>query len=378
MRESQYQNLRERLLADFWNDGDLSIGSKLPTERELAERYGVSRATVSKATAALAAEGWVTKRQGSGIYIAAMAPTFAPRARIGFVAASLRMTLCHRVFEGVEHVARNGHVSLEVAASNWSLQEEQRQIGLLQDRGVRGVVLYPVARRFGRKEYLADEYRDFPIVVVDQYEPEMNRPHLVFDNFSAGRDMTREVLARGHRTIAFLTLDKDILFRSIDDRLAGYRRALGETGESYVADRVVAFDGMGPLTDSHAAALERILMLDPRPTALITPDDLYAHGTVAWFRARGIEVPKDILVTGFDNLQQEPWEERFPTTEPDFVRIGERAAELLLDRFDQRSDEAPEVVLPCPLLLPEQSRQAVTMVRSNDNVALRHVATGSN
>lgn len=375
MRGPQYQNLRERLLEDFWDGGNLSIGSKLPTERELAERYGVSRATVSKATAALAAEGWVTKRQGSGIYVAAMGPSAMPRMGIGFVAASLRMTLCHRVFEGVEHVARSRNVSMEVAASNWSLDEEQRQIGLLQERGVRGAVVYPVARRFGQREYLADEYRDFPVVVVDQYEPEMKRPHLVFDNFTAGRDMTREILARGHRTIAFLTLGKHILFRSIDDRLAGHRRALGDAGEPYVADRVLELDGQGPFTDGHMEVLERVLTLDPRPTALIAPDDRYAHGTIAWFRARGIHAPEDILVTGFDNLQQEPWEERFPTTEPDFVRIGERAAEMLLDRRDQRSDEAPEVVLPCPLLLPEQTPQAMAMVRSNDSVALRQVTT---
>ncbi|MCC6581386.1 MAG: GntR family transcriptional regulator, partial [Phycisphaeraceae bacterium] len=106
-----YQQLCERIFHDFWQQSEVHVGLKLPTERELEVRYKVSRPTVGKAIAALAAEGWVTKRQGSGIFVAAIESEAGKRGsgspfRIGFVGLDLGSELCHRVFVGVEQIVR--------------------------------------------------------------------------------------------------------------------------------------------------------------------------------------------------------------------------------------------------------------------------------
>ena len=355
MKKSQYHKIREKLLKDYWSGSDVDIGYKLPTERTLASLYQVSRATVGKAIATLAAEGLVTKRQGSGIYIASMMPNETPRMSIAFVTPDLRSTLNHHMFEGIERVARSRHFRLEVTSSNWDIKEEQRQIGLLRKHGAPGAIVSPLSRPAGKQEFLAIEYRDFPIVVVDLYQPQMNRSHLIFDNFSAGFDMTQEIMKRGHRVIAFLKITKT-RHRSIDDRLAGYRRALEDAGEEYVPERIMTFNGKGPLTDSHVTVMKQILALNPRPTALITSYDPYAHGSIIWLRAQGIAVPDEMLVAGFGNRQQEIWEERFLTTKQNPIRMGELAAEMLIDQLEQRNAPIREVVLPSPLLLPEDTQ----------------------
>lgn len=350
------QQLMQAVLRDFLETGAHMVGARLPTTRELAARYQASYTTVGKAIALLAEEGWLTKRHGSGIYVAALPGAVAKtrrQRRIGYVTADMRQ-LGHRVFEGLESATKLARGVVEVAICEWRVDDERRQIEQMQARGVNGIVLYPIPRPDSVREYLGAEFRNLPIVVVDLYEPTMKRPHVIFDNWWAGRETTRHLLAAGRREIAFLKHCPGLAYRSIDDRIAGYQRAMAEAGYEAPPDWIVSFDGTGPGKSEHHAALERALNLNPRPTAIITPYDPYARATIAWLRARGIAVPEEITVVGFDNLSDENWREPFPTTQPDFVRMGERAAEMLLQQIASGKRNETEIVLPCPLVLPEK------------------------
>ncbi|MCC6580395.1 MAG: substrate-binding domain-containing protein, partial [Phycisphaeraceae bacterium] len=248
------------------------------------------------------------------------------------------------------------------------MQEEQRQVELMRQRGVQGIVLYPVSREAGQPEYLANTLVDFPIVVTDLYLPAMKRPHFVFDNFQVGREVTQFLIAQGRCNIAFLKFRDDLLYRSLDDRVAGYRHALTETGLGFDPRYVAAFDGRGPMSPGHCEAVDQLLAFKPRLTALITPNDPYAKSTIAHLRRRGLDVPRDVVVVGFDDLNNELWGERFPTTRPDFVRMGERAAESLLDRIVSGDLSPTGTVLPCPLVIPRE----MTFAAEGSNPAPTH------
>ncbi|MDD2709363.1 MAG: substrate-binding domain-containing protein [Verrucomicrobiae bacterium] len=72
-----------------------------------------------------------------------------------------------------------------------------------------------------------------------------------------------------------------------------------------------------------------------------------------WLRQKGVSVPGEMAIVGFDNLQAQRGTGRFSTTKPDFTMMGERAARMLLERIGTRNMEPTELVLPCPLLTPE-------------------------
>ena len=240
--------LRDQILRDYVTSGIVKVGDRLPSTVELAMRYQCSQPTIGKAVAVLVAEGWLISRRGSGVYVATTPEGTKGKQRqrrIGYIAQSLRPVLSHRVFEGVEFVARREDCLLEVASSNWSVTEEKRQIERMQQRGVQGIVLSPTTYRSTEQEYLADEFRDFPIVVVDLYQPWMKRPHLIFDNWTAGRAMTRHLLEQGRKHIAFLKFDDAIPYRSVDDRVAGYRRALEDAGEPLRQAQSLPPSGLG-------------------------------------------------------------------------------------------------------------------------------------
>ncbi|MBI4025694.1 MAG: GntR family transcriptional regulator [Verrucomicrobia bacterium] len=350
-------HLRDQIMRDILQSNRFQVGTRLPTVQKLARRYAVSPTTVGKAIALLEAEGCINKRRGSGIYLAATAAAVQSlrvkrRLRVGCVIDNLGSPLAHRFLEGMERAARKTTCIVEMATTDRRLGEEQRQVQLMMENGVRGVVLCPTPYRQAEREYLAHEFLKFPIVVVDLYQPGMKRPHLVFDNYTAGREMTNHLLTEGRREIAFLKFDDMVPYRSVDDRVAGYQAALEDASLSFVSERVLSYDGRGPGTDGHRAALERFLALHPRPTALIVPDDLHGPVTISFLRSRGLRIPEDVIVAGFDHLQEPTWGESFPTTRPDFANLGARAVELLLQIVRGEKHGLSEIILPCPVHIP--------------------------
>jgi GntR family transcriptional regulator of arabinose operon len=359
--------LKERIHTDYLDTGKWSVGAKLPTIKELANQYGVSAPTIGKAVELLAAEGWLAKRRGSGLYIARSAsePPVSDRQeqRIGYVSINPSGTLVHQALTGVARVVNNHNGVLELGKTDWLIENERRQIERMIARGVQGVVLYPTPFRTANDEYLGREFRDFPIVVIDLYESAMKRPHVIFDNFSAGRDMTWYLVGQNRRRIAFIKFDDIIQNRAVNDRAAGYRQALKEAGIPFVPERLVSYNQE---TDYSACleVLEKLITLDPRPDAIIVPWDGVVPVVINHLRSKGISVPDEIIVAGFDNLPLNNLLEHWPTTNPDFDRMGERAAEILFDRMASHNQESSEVVLPCPLHFEETPFRRALRTRS--------------
>jgi len=367
--------LKERIHSDYLDTGKWSVGAKLPTIKELANQYGVSAPTIGKAVELLAAEGWLAKRRGSGLYIARSANDEPPvsdrqERRIGYVSINPSGMLVHQALEGIARVVNNHNGVLELAKTDWLIENERRQIERMIARGVQGVVLYPTPFRPANDEYLGREFSDFPIVVIDLYESAMKRPHVIFDNFSAGRDMTRYLIGQNRRKIAFMKFDDIIQNRAVSDRAAGYRQTLKDAGIPFVPERLVPYNQESDYSaclEAFLEVLEKLIALDPRPDAIITPWDGVVPVVINHLRSKGISVPGDIIVAGFDNLPLNNLLEHWPTTNPDFERMGERAAEILFDRMASHNQESSEVVLPCPLHFEGTPFHRANMETANQN-----------
>jgi DNA-binding LacI/PurR family transcriptional regulator len=357
----QSLNTRERIFQQFIAGQQASVGGRIPTIRELAARFGVSSPTAGRAVQMLTSEGWLTKRQGSGIYIAAV-PGDAPhrptqadaagrRGTVGYIAVNLESTLANRVLEGLEAEVTRDNRALHVASSRGLIEQEQQQIERMIADGVDGIVLFPTPRTPGAAEYLAEQYRQVPMVVVDMYQPAMNRPSVIFDNYLAGREMTRYLLQQGHQRIGFVTFDSGVTYRSLDDRLAGYRRELADAGLAPSDELLVNAGRPGRINTTALArcnglqhALDQLAAAGA--TAAIFPcDDVIEqaiHGTDLLARhERGA-----LEFVGFDNLQVTPGVS-WVSTGPDFVRMGEMAGHMLMNQTDP---SAAQRILPCPLV----------------------------
>lgn len=349
---SAFANLAKLIKKDFVDSGEYPVGSKLPTVHDLAARYGYSMPTVGKSIDLLMKEGWLNKSRGSGIYIESL-PSPKRELRIGFIASSLDMALAHDCLRGVNYVVRKNNNILEVADSNNSVEDEYDQVNRMCNRGADGIVIYCLEGMVKgvKPDYLGSEFRDLPIVVVDLYRPEMNRPHVIFDNFSAGREMTQYLLREGRRKVAFLKFKGT--HSTVDQRFLGYARALVDAG---LGEYILTYD---PLSDDINGDLLELFSKTftgaNAPDAIELPCDSVFEQVYPILNKMGISVPKDVILTGNDNLNQYRGGHFWPTTTPDFMRMGEMAAEMLFDCIRTGVQKDTKVILPCPLLIRQSS-----------------------
>jgi DNA-binding LacI/PurR family transcriptional regulator len=350
---SAFSNLARLIKKDFIDCGAYAVSSKLPTIRELAVKYGYSTPTVGKSIDLLVKQGWLNKSQGSGIYIEAL-PKSKRDLRIGFIASTLDVKLAHDCLRGVNYTVTKNNSILEVADSNYSVQEEYKQVSRMHERGLDGIVLYCLDRmNASRAEYLGSEFRDTPIVVVDLYMPEMNRPHVVFDNFIVGREMTQYLLREGRRNIAFLKFIAP--HSAVDERFAGYKRAMSDAG---MEECVLEFDPRSSRSNEDLLEIfGKVFGGKNAPDAIELPCDSVFVQVFPLLSKMGISVPTDVILTGTDNLCQFHGGHVWPTTNPDFMRMGERAAEMLLKCIKSNSQKDTEIVLPCPIMIQHLAKK---------------------
>jgi DNA-binding LacI/PurR family transcriptional regulator len=345
--------VKNQIKTDYINIVGVRKGFKLPTVKELASRYEVSLPTIGKAVEILAAEGVVTKRRGSGIYIEELPPVSTQikgvkEKRIGFVAGILHDQIAFQLLEGIERVVRQNGAILELAKSEWNIEEERAQIISMKNRGCEGVVLFPNALRT-QGDYLAKELLDFNIVVVDLYKPEMKRPHVIFDNVTATYQLTKSLIQSGRKKIVLLKAGTNYIGRSVQDRIIGYKKALAEAGRNNL-EYILSFEEINDIgMQNYFNALTKLISSEVNADAIILPCDSSVPLAIRFLRAKGYKVPEDVMLIGFDNNANGRTED-WPTTNPDFRFMGERAAELIFDRLHGTSEGYVEIVLPVPLL----------------------------
>jgi DNA-binding LacI/PurR family transcriptional regulator len=216
---------------------------------------------------------------------------------------------------------------------------------------VDGFIVYSTPT--GDPRLLAALDRGLPTITVD--EPlEVPTPWIGIDDRAAAREAARHLVELGHERVAVLgfpefALDDETLPYDVTHaRFAGYRDGLGSAWD---ADRVMRALGNRPETGSQA--LEEIVEMEPRPTAVLCMSDALAAGVLIGAAGHGIDVPEQLSVIGFDDV---PLAAR---TDPPLTTVsqpteekGRLAARALLDALEANAQPEPSrTVLPARLVV---------------------------
>lgn len=181
----------------------------------------------------------------------------------------------------------------------------------------------------------------FPLVTIDYKIP--GHSSVISDNSAGLREMVHYIHSRGHRKIAFIHGNPSTV---TTDRVSGFLEACREL-DIPVPD--------GYLTECPYLNIERcrsateaLLTLPDRPTCIIFPDDLAAMGGIEAIKARGLSIPGDISIAGYDGTSiASAMSPALTTCRQDCDSIGYHAAQTLLDAIRN-----PQSFSPRHLLLP--------------------------
>ncbi|MEM1237838.1 MAG: LacI family DNA-binding transcriptional regulator [Pseudomonadota bacterium] len=242
------------------------------------------------------------------------------------------------IVQGAQKVIERSNKTLLISDTGGRLDRVPDLVRTFQEHRVEGI-LY--VADFHKPLDLTLPGRGIPKVLVNCYD-QSGTPAVVPDDEGGQYALTKSVIEKGHRRIAYLTLAKGQEATKL--RVAGFRRALGEAGIEFDPALVQATDLFGTPGERQLIwdALDKFFDGDDPPTAICCGNDRLAMAVYSILRGRGIEVPQEVSVVGYDDhrLISETLYPPLTTAELPYSAMGARAAETLLDLLAE-GDTAP-------------------------------------
>jgi len=243
-----------------------------------------------------------------------------------------------------------------------TLHQHEREVTLL-DRLMHGttdgaVLMLPEE---SNAELRALQETGYPFVVVDpRVQLDQGIPAVSASNASGARAGVEHLLSLGHRRIGAILGPRD--WMATTERLNGYRSALAAAGVLAAPDLVVESDFS---IESGEAAAASLLDLPERPTAIFGFNDNVAIGVLRAAEARGLTVPDDLSVLGFDDSEQSGLvTPALTTVRQPLAEMGRMAVSLLLRLLDRQRVEAMNIELATRLVVRESTAAPVTAAAS--------------
>ena len=246
------------------------------------------------------------------------------------------------IVRAAEEVARRADYHVILGDTRADLALEREIVEELIAHRAEGAVIAPVSDRSITHLRRLEQF-GVPYVLIDRRVPGTQSDVVLGDSVGGARRLVEHLLSLGHRRIAFIVERDEV--STARERRAGYEAALTAAGID-VDPQLVAIASADPA--GGAAGMRQLLERDPRPTAVFTVNNLVALGAIEAVRAAGLEVPDDIALVCFDDIEYASRLYPFLTAmEQPAQTFGTLSTQLLLERIEGRGPARPrEVVLP--------------------------------
>ncbi|MDN5853278.1 MAG: substrate-binding domain-containing protein, partial [Actinomycetia bacterium] len=193
-----------------------------------------------------------------------------------------------------------------------------------------------------------------PLVVLGEQSPARSFDHVGVDNVAAARSATEHLLGLGRRGIATIGAQPHLANSTADQRTAGFRLAVEAAGlppdDTYAADVRTLHRNDG------AEAMRRLLDESPDIGSVFCFTDELALGAIRAAYERGLHVPDDLAIVGFDDIEDGRFSiPSLTTIAPDKALVATRAVELLEDRLRDPSAQSRREVTPYQLIEREST-----------------------
>lgn len=272
--ETRYRKIYDDLLSAIRN-GTYREGDRLPSEKELAEQYGVSRITSKKAFEMLNERGYVFRYPGKGTFVSVDAinlpdsaetdptvfPGIAParpegKPLVGIIMDSVSASFGMDILNGMEYECRRLGLLPVVRLTYGSIENEQQAIRDLIGAGISGLTIICVQDKAYNEEVLKLYVQHFPVVLVDRQMPGIALPVVTTDNYKAARELTDLLLDAGHTRIGYVS-HSHIETSTIATRFRGFCDALRSRGIKADPDCMIQdMDAYIPKDDDEAVNIQ--------------------------------------------------------------------------------------------------------------------------
>jgi DNA-binding LacI/PurR family transcriptional regulator len=339
---------------------------KPATIKDIAKRLNISISTVSRAL-----------RNASDVNDATKKAIIALSEELNYqpnrLALSLRQKQTHTIgvivpnldyilslmVRGIDEVALEAGYTVMVCQSNESFGREIVNTRRLLESLVDGFIISVSSETKSFEHFKKIQERNIPMVVFDRVTPYLTAPRVRLDNENGGFIATEHLLEQGYKRIAILAGPKNLGISN--SRMEGYLNALKKYKIRKEDDLIIHCD----FNQEYAFfATQELLSMKKKPDAIFTISDRMAIGAMLAIKKRGLKMPEDIGLVGFNN---EPVTSlvtpQISSVDMSSFEIGKAAAKLFIETMHNNEDmNHVEQVLKPKLFVRESSQRIVPKI----------------
>ena len=342
------------ILSSEISDSELKPGDRMPSEIELAKKYGISLGTVRQATAELVSRGILVKKQGVGTFVAEKLRV--KTHTIGLILTDIGNYFFSQIARSIQHAAHEKKYSVIYYNTHDNLKREGESIQMLLDKGVDGIIIVPLIES-GETGLLNQIYsRHIPFVYLDRAPKSPAGPSIETDNVKGTQMAVEHLISLGHRRIVCISSRPSTT--NVKKRIKGYVSTMqrhGITADEQLVERSDLEDD-----DGGWDATRKLLSLSPKPTAIFAVNDITAIGAYRAAKERGLAVPAQLSIIGFDDIElSSQLDVPLTTIAQPIATMGEMAVSILLESMEKKHAHVMRKVKLEPKLMVRQSTRKI-------------------
>lgn len=305
----------------------------LPTLEDVAKRAQVSTATVSRClnTPDLVAES-TRDKVIAAVTELGYSPNFGAKAlaskrtnTYGAIIPTMANAIFAKGLQAFQETLSEHGATLLVSSSYYNNVIEEEQIRSMVARGADGLLLIGQSRSDTIYQFL--EQQNIPVVLAWSFDARSKYNMVGFDNRAASLKLAQKAIALGHRQFAFLSAERDNNDRA-SERVKGTQQALAAADID--PNGMAVLEAPYSITEA-GEAFEQLMSSPVKPSIVMCGNDVQAVGVLKKAREMGIDVPGDVSITGFDDLEiASVVEPGITTVHVPHRQMGRKSAELLL------------------------------------------------
>ncbi len=321
-----------------------------PTISDVAERAGVSTATVSRVLAGI---GRSRPATSAAVMTAVGALGYRPsgvarslrmqRTRtLGLIVSDIQNPFFPELVRAADDAARAIDYSILLGSAAFDELRVVYYLDLMVDRRVDGIIV--ASSQISDTSWRWLIASPVPVIVVNAEPPDYRVPAIAGDNEAGSRMAVEHLVGLGHRRIGYIRGPES--FTAARPRFDGFQRACEEAGLR--AEDIPVLQGDGQVEGGERAAGE-MLAQAPRVTAIACYNDLTAIGALRMLRGAGHHVPGDVSVVGFDDIAAASWVvPALTTVSQPKAEMGRLAVEYLVRALEDPGAEPPPQTIRLP------------------------------
>ncbi len=314
--------------------------STATVSRVINQKKNVKQETIEKVFASMKTLGYDT--------LIKTLPKDINKDLIIFNLPSTNNPFCENVIKGAQASAMQHGYYLLTNQSPINYETIDNTMLLLQSTKPAGMIILDSVQ----DEFLQRLMSQTNIVLCNEHSDTMEVSSVIIDDYLACKNATEYLISCGYKNFAFVNGPER--FRFSQERFKGFSDALSNAKIEIEPRYIVQLSDID-FTMAYSAA-NHLIMQNPRPQAVVTVSDLYAAAIIKSARKAGLQVPNDIAVLGFDNVDISIMSDISITTvdQPKF-QMGYDAAELLIEKINNPESKHRQIVLNTQLILREST-----------------------